>query len=294
MGHRHAALILAALVAPAHAEPGAFCELTPCVPGPVTRTMLTKDLRVGKLTCKHGLERGVDAKQRIVFCTTARPATVDGLEVAADAYTLFHPNGRIYQTHVREPFAMTLADATTVQCGAGLVALHDSGRLRYCTLAADRAGTPKPRRGEGISFHPDGRVATMTLDAAFSAAGLALPAGAFVAWEATGALSGGYLRDAIAAAGLSIRYDFALHPNGTLRGVELAAPAKLQGHDFPERAKLQFRSDGTLETVEYVSDHGFLPHGEQWSDTRHVTFDRTGTVTSSHIEHWQSPVGPKK
>ena len=111
--------VLLALCGPAAAEqPGAFCELTPCVPGPVTRRTLTKDETVRGLVCKKGTELGVDSKQRVVFCTTAKPADVNGLPVAAGAYTLFHPNGRIYQTHLRAAIDLALADKTTVSCGA--------------------------------------------------------------------------------------------------------------------------------------------------------------------------------
>jgi len=253
--------------------------------------MLTKDEQVGKLTCKKGAELGVDANKRIVFCTTARAVDVDGLAVAADAYTLVHPNGRIYQTHVRAAFEVTLADKTTVKCAANLVALHDDGHLRYCELAAKRAGSPRPRVGGGISFHPDGRIASLTLDEPFEAAGLALPAGTFVGWDAKGALLGGYASDAIRAGALSIHYDFALHPSGKLATIQLAAAAKIQGHDFPADAKLGFRDDGTLEAAQYVADRGFMIHGEQWTDTRHMTFNPAGKITSSRIDHWQSPIG---
>jgi hypothetical protein len=207
---------------------------------------------------------------------------------------LFHPNGRIYQTHVRATFEATLADTTKVTCGADLVALHEDGTLRYCKLAGKRTGTPRPRVGEGISFHRDGRVASMTLDEAYTTAGLALPPGAFAAWDAKGALTGGSVTAPITAGALSIRSDFALHPNGKLRVVELAAPAKLQGHDFPADAELAFRGDGTLEAAKYVEKRGFLPHGEQWTDTRHLTFDATGKVTSSQVDHWQSPMRERK
>jgi hypothetical protein len=244
------------------------------------------------VVCKHGQELGVDPKQRVVFCTTAKAADVDGLPVAAGAYTLFHPNGRLYQTHLRANVELTLADQSKVTCGADLIALTDDGKLRYCTLAKPRANAPRPRVGEGISFHPDGRIASLTLDEPYTSAGLALPAGASAVWDANGALLGGYASDPIQAGKLSIRYDFALHPNGKLREVELAAPAKIQGHDFPERAKLAFRDDGSLERAQYIVDRGSMPHGEPWHDTLHASYDRTGKQTGSFTDHWQAPFPP--
>ena len=79
------------------------------------------------------------------------------------------------------------------------MALTDTGRLRYCTLVKPRAGSPRARVGEGIGFHPDGRIASLTLDEPLKAAGLALPVGASVAWDPKGALLGGYSKDPIQA-----------------------------------------------------------------------------------------------
>ncbi len=278
--------VLLGCSAQVHAD-GAFCEVTPCVPGPVIRRVLTKDERVGALTCKKGQELGVDSKRRVVFCTTAKPADVAGLAIAAASYTLFHPNGRIYQTHLRATVERTLADQSKVTCGADLIALTDDGKLSYCKLAKPRTSTPRARVGEGISFHPSGRIAGATLDEPYTAAGLALPAGASAVWDGNGVLVGGYVRDPIQAGTLSIRSDFALHPNGKLRIVELAVAAKVQGNDFPEDAKLAFHVDGTLERAEYVSAHGFMIHGEQWRDTVHATYDAAGKLATSTTDHWQ-------
>jgi len=282
------------LTAQAHGDGGAFCELTPCVPGPVTRRVLTRPVQVGGISCKQGQELGTDAKQRVVFCTTAKAADVDGLPIAAAAYTLFHPNGRVYETHLRAKVELTLADHSKVTCGADLIALTEEGKLRYCQLAGPRATAPRPRVGEGISFHPDGRIAGLTLDEPHGVAGLVLPAGASAVWDAKGALVGGHAPDPIQAGKLSIQYDFVLHPQGRLKAIELAAAAKIQGNDFPARAKLEFRDDGSLERAEYVVKHGFMPHGEMWTDTLHATYDVTGKRTGSTTEHWLAPSSPHR
>lgn len=280
--------ILLGIVAPAHAAPSdAYCHTCP----PASRRMLSKDERTGKITCKKGTELAVDAKQRLVFCTTAKAIDVDGVAVAAGAYTLFHPNGRVYQTAVRAPFEAVLADQTTVMCAANHVVLDEHGRLLYCRLGARRAGTPQARVGEGISFHADGRVAGMTLDEPFTAAGIHLPPGASVSWNDRGVVIGGGSGSPIAASGLSIINEFRLHPNGRLQSCMLATPGTLQGHAFPAAAKLSLRADGSLERAEYIQDGGFMIHGEHWTDTLHLTFDATGKITSSHVTRWQSDVG---
>jgi len=279
------------------ADRGAFCELTPCLPGPVTRHKLAANRKVGAITCKKGQDIGVDTKQRVQYCTTARPARVDGVPVAANAYTLFHPSGRIYQTHARTPFRRALADGSTVICGADLVALGDDGSLRYCKLAgalASTRGRPRPRVGEGITFYPDGRVAGMTLDEPYTAGRLALPAGTSVAWDDKGTVLGGYLQSELSTRGISIKYEFELHPNGALAHATLAAPATIAKHPFPSFGELWFRDDGTLARAQYVSDRGFMIHGEPWTDTRFESFDRSGKLTSTRTEHHQSTQRPPK
>jgi hypothetical protein len=287
---------LAALAAPAAADDPArttaFCELTPCLQGPFKRRTLTKHERHAGVTCKKGQDLGVDRKQRIAFCTTAHKVKVGGLPVAAGAYTLFHPGGTIYQTHLSGRHVATLADGTTVTCGKGLIALTDTGALRYCTLAGARSDVPAPRIGEGIAFHPDGKRASYTIDKAATIAGLALPAGTHVGWSAKGALVGGTLSGPITVGALTINYAFSLHANGALEAVTLVAAATIQGHEFPAFAKLELRADGTLVRAEYVEDSGFMVHGEPWTDTRRSSYDKDGKITSTSLEHYQAMDSP--
>ena len=76
------------------------------------------------------------------FCTTARAQVIDGLALAADAYTLVHPNGRVYQSHLRAPQTFTLADGSTVGCDRDLIALTPDGAVTYCQLKDARAVGP--------------------------------------------------------------------------------------------------------------------------------------------------------
>jgi hypothetical protein len=289
-------IVLVAMPAAADvSRDNAFCELTPCVPSPVKRRTLTKDEPgPSGLTCKKGTDLGTNTSGQIVMCTTAKQATADGVVVAANAYSLFHPNGRIYQTHTAANFERTLADGTSVSCGPDLVAFEPDGKLRYCKLAAARAGSPKAKVGEGIAFHPTGKVASMTLGEPLAVAGLVLPAESWIAWDAKGVALGGTIKGELVAGALTIRYEFGLHPNGKLKTVTLAKDATVAGHKFPAFGKLAFRDDGTLEAAEYVSDRGFMIHGEEWHDTKYETFDRSGKVTSSRKDHYQSDVRPPK
>ncbi len=284
--------LLIALSARVAVADGAFCQVTPCLDGPVARRMLAKDELIGQLWCAKGSEAGVDAKGRLQFCTTARALDVDGLRVAKGAYTLVHPNGHIYQTTLRDARAFTLADKSTVRCGADLIAMADDGHLQYCKLAAARTGTPRARVGVGISFFADGRVRTMTLDEPLQFASLALPAGAFVAWDAKGQPSSGTLTKTLVVGALPLAGEFTLYPSGKPHFVELGEPAKLAGTAFPSRAKLELREDGSLARAEYVSASGFMIHGEEWTDTTTTSFDVAGKVTATSTRHYQSDVRP--
>jgi hypothetical protein len=287
-------LAIVALLAGTASADGAFCEVTPCLEGPVTRRMLAKDELIGRLWCAKGSEAGVDPKGRLQFCTTARALDVDGLRVAKGAYTLVHPNGHIYQTTLRDARDFTLADKSTVRCGAELIAMSDDGHVTYCKLAAARPGTPRARVGEGISLFPDGRVQGVTLDESYTVGVLTLPPGASVVWDAAGHAIGGFLKDAMAVGALSIFFDYTLYPSGKLHDIELAAKTTIAGHEFPEFAKLELRETGTLAAARYISDRGFMIHGEEWTDTTVATYDAAGHVVTTSTSHYQSDVRPPK
>lgn len=279
------------LALPARADK-AFCNVTPCDQREITTRTLAKAVMAGPVTCKAGHEVGEDKQQRVVYCTTAKSVVVDGMTVKADEYTLFHPNGRIYQTRMARPFVRTLANGTKVSCGADLVSLDPSGALTYCKLVAPLAHSPKIRVGAGIVFFPNGKLRAFTLDEPYTAAGISFIPGSSVSFDEQGKLVGGWLPDPVAAGSLTLYWDFEVWPNGKLRAIQLEKPATVQGHAFPKRAKLAFRDDGSLEAAEYIEKEGFMVHGEPWHDTRFLTFDKTGKVTSSRTEHYQAKEGP--
>jgi hypothetical protein len=59
-----------------------------------------------------------------------------------------------------------------------------------------------------------------------------------------------------------------------------------------ERARVWLHADGSARHLEYVADEGFLPHGAEWRDTRHVTFACAGRIVSDETEHWQGEPEP--
>lgn len=270
--------------------PDAFCELTPCLTGPFDRRKLIHDEIFGRVACQAGTEVGFDLQRRLAFCTTARAVVLDGVPVAAGAYTLFHPNGRLYETHLAKARAFVIAGGRKVSCAAQLVALNDDGQLRACALSTAFRGAIAARANTFISFHPDGRIASATLDRPVTVAGIRFAAGTRLDWDVAGAVTGGSLATPGRVAGLPIRSDFALYPDGKLKFVDLEEPTRVQGHDFPVGAELQFRADGTLERALYVAASGFMIHGEAWRDTASVTYDRSGAETSRSVHRWQSEV----
>jgi hypothetical protein len=289
------ALAVLAGAASAHADalPDArvFCEVTPCLQGTAHRRVLAKDETVGGARCKHGTEVGTDDAGHVMNCTLAGAQTLDALPAAADAYTLFHPNGRVYQTHLATPHEFAMPDGSTTSCDAEVVAVYDDGSLYWCELHAARGVA---RVHAAIMFYPGGKPMGLTLDAAGTLGALQVPAGTAVQWDASGTALGGELPSPITARGLSIRGEFTLLPSGQVGSVVLAAETTLAHTKFPAGAELQLRDDGSLERAKWISARGFMIHGEEWEDTTTASYDATGHTTSSYTTHYQSNVRPEK
>lgn len=284
--------VLAIELPHARGDDRVFCEVTPCLhPIGLVRHKLAAEAVHHGVTCKAGQEIGSDRDHRIVFCTTARAAEVDGLPIAGNSYTLFHPNGRIYQTHLGRNYTGKLGRDRVVTCGPDTIALFESGNVMFCKLAKfDDGGPLVPRVGLSIAFHPNGRIHHAVLDRAFTIDSLTMPAGATASFDDLGQFVGGFLHDPVTVGALTIVGDLTVYPGRSLKlhDLELAKPVVINGQQFPERAKLTFRDDGTLERARYVADRGFMIHGEQWTLTRTTTFDRNGKVLSSTDQRWQS------
>ena len=126
------------------------------------------------MTCKQGENIGLDSQQRVQYCTTAREVDVAGLPVAAKSYTLFHPSGKIYQTHAPKKFERVLkivrrSRAASMSCQSPTTARCSTARSARRTrcrpgVGGAKAGGVKASVGDGIAFHPGGDFAGLTVD----------------------------------------------------------------------------------------------------------------------------------
>ncbi|MDC0741369.1 hypothetical protein [Polyangium mundeleinium] len=258
-----------------------------------THVVPEHDTRFGAVVCKA--KQGVwrDPTGQVRACTVARPVTVSGIDIGADAYTLFHANGHPWQTHVAHPITWKTAAGVVVPCAADLVVFSKTGALEHCKLHRPMVlDGVACRAGESVAFHPGGRLWAATIDAPVLALGITFPEGKRLSWHEDGSFAGAYVTEPWEIQGFVVRSDVKVHPNGKLAEIVLAQPRDLAGQSFPAGAKLRFRADGTLQRADYVSKRGFMIHGEPWSDTVHLTFDCHEKVVESHTEHFQADHAP--
>ena len=279
--------------APSDGRVKAFCRVLPCKERLVSRRILERDERFGDVVCKAKMEASIDRDGKVVACKLAQPMTVDGLQLAADTFVKFDDEGHVEDMELKAPRDFTLADGTAVKCAADDASFRKQ-RLMECKLAAALTKNGVHcRAGAGVSFYESGAISGATVDAPVATKELTFPAGSRIYWKESGAVAGGYLEAPLTARGLSIKYDVELHDDGALATIELEKDATIQGHGFPALAKIGFRADGSLEAARYVEKMGTMIHGELWTDTRTMTFDAKGNVTSSNLEHYQARDGPE-
>lgn len=258
------------------------------------RTVPDRDQRFGPILCMADREVWFDDAGRMRVCTVARQVSLAGVVIENGAYTHFFPSGNPEQTTLARAQSLETAAGLTVPCAADFVALSDAGAVEHCKLEQPMTIRGAACRvGESVAFHPGGQLWGATIDQPYQALSVSFPAGTRLRWHPDGSLAGGRLSDPLRVLGHAIRYEFAVHPNGKLAEFTLAAAETIGSYRFPERATIRLRSDGTLQSAEYESDHGFLPHGEPWTDTTHMRFDCAGRLKGSHVEHYQAPSGPE-
>jgi len=263
-----------------------------------TRTLLTKKRVFGDVVCMAGRELWLDDQGRHRACTIKEPVVLHGIPIAAEAYTLFHSNGRAFQTTSTRITTLRTAFEPAIACAAGHLVLADTGELQSCTLEATTVlGGVACRGGESVVFHKDGSLWSATTDQPLEAAGVNYESGTDLRWFSTSSpsgasLSGGRLDEARILAGIPIRYDFLVHPSGALAEFRLSEEHSIGGHSFPARSLIRLRRNGRLFSAEYISERGTMVHGEQWTDTTHQRFACDGRLVSSKVEHWQSDVRP--
>jgi len=270
-----------------------FVEFLPEKEVALTRSKPTTPVRFGKVVCEANEEVWRDADGRVRVCTIATRTTVEGVDIAAGAYTHFHASGRAYQTHLARPQTLKTAKGQPIPCGKSLVVLTEAGALEHCQLAKPvTLGAIACRKGESVAFHPGGELAMAVIDSPYTTLGTEFPAGTRLSFHPTGALAGGWIHDPLRVDGVLVRWDFAVYPSGKLHAFELAEKRTIQNHELPRRAKVELREDGSLRRAEYEVDSGFMPHGEMWTDTKYVRFDCYGAVVGEHVEHWQADRPP--
>lgn len=279
---------------PRRSGPRPFVEVVPREDVPVTPETPSHEVQLGRgIVCKAHEKVWRDEQGRIRTCTVARRVKAFGLDLAADAYSQFHADGRPYQTHIASQQELVTAAGEKLLCAADFVMLSKTGALEHCTLVhATVIGKVPCRAGESVAFHPGGRLAMAVLDQPMKIAGLELPAASTVFLFPSGALEGGWLKEPARIRGFLVSYEFTLHENGALHVFRLAEARTIQGQKLPERATVELRRDGSLAQAEFEVDQGFMPHGELWTDTKQVSYDCAGKVRSEYVEHYQAPFPP--
>src|SRR5262249_6433955 len=81
-----------------------------------THVVPDHDVAIGRVVGRAGAGVWRDPEGRLRVCTVARRVALDGVEVAAGAYTLFHESGRPYQTTLARHQALTTAVGLVVPC----------------------------------------------------------------------------------------------------------------------------------------------------------------------------------
>ena len=274
-------------------RPRPFVDVIPREDVELTPEKPARDVAFGSAVCKAGQEVWRDQGGRIRTCTIARRVTLFGIDIAAGAYSHFWEDGRPYQTHIARPMELVTAAGEKVQCKADFVLLSKAGALEHCTLARSTTiGKVACRGGESVAFHPGGQLSIAVIDQPLVVSGTELHEGTLLYWFESGAPAGGVLGAPTRIGGTRISSEFGLHESGALRAIHLAEARTIHGQKLPERAIVELRKDGSLQYAEFEVDRGFMPHGEMWTDTKHVRYDCASKVSTEHTSHYQAEFAP--
>ncbi|NUO47608.1 MAG: hypothetical protein HOV80_02000 [Polyangiaceae bacterium] len=257
---------------------------------PMTMTIPNAPVTHGAATCRGDREVWRDEAGRIRVCTLASAATVEGVAIAADAYTHFHANGVPYQTTIASDRSFKSGSDVEIPCKGGeLVVLSDKGALDFCTLGKPMVldGT-SCAPGQSVALRPNGRLHGCTLAEAISGMGIEIHAGVRVSFHPSGALASAFRPEQTIVHGYRVQYEVEIHENGELAHITLLEPRTIAAIELPERAEVWMRPDKSVWHIEYVADDGFMPHGEMWTDTRKVTFDCEQRIVADVTDHWMA------
>jgi hypothetical protein len=257
---------------------------------PMTMTVPKQPVNHGAATCRGDREVWRDEAGRIRVCTLASAATVEGVAIAADAYTHFFASGLPYQTTIPKDRAFKSGSDVEVPCkGGGHLVLFEQGTLDACTLgkAMTFDGT-SCAPDHTVTLRPNGRLHACTLAEPMRGAGIEISAGTRVGFHPDGSFASAYLSQQTIVFGYRVQYELEVHENGELAHFTLLEPRTLAAIDLPERAEVWMRPDKSIWHIEYIADEGFMPHGEMWTDTRKVTFDCEQRIVSDVTDHWMA------
>jgi hypothetical protein len=263
---------------------------------PMTMTVPKQPVKHGAATCRGDREVWRDEAGRIRVCTLAGAATVQGVAIAADAYTHFHANGAAYQTTIPSDRAFKSASDVEVPCkGGGHLVLFEQGTLSSCTLGKQMVldGT-SCAPDQTVTLRPNGRLHGCTLAEGITAVGVQLRAGIHVGFHPDGSFASAYLPEQMIVRGYRVQYELEVHENGELAHITLLEPRTVAAIDLPERAEVWMRADKSVWYIEYVADRGFMPHGEMWTDTRKITFDCEQRIVADVTDHWMAEKPPRR
>ncbi|MBX7082202.1 MAG: hypothetical protein K1X88_23540 [Nannocystaceae bacterium] len=260
-----------------------------------TMTKTAQLRRFGAIPCAGDREVWLRPDGELDVCTLAAPTTVFGLALAGDNYTHFHPGGRPEQTTLAKPHTLTTKAGVELPCAAEFVALDDAGHVEHCTLARDHAfGDIVCRRGESIALRPTtGTLWACVIDRPFALDGTPIAAGTRVSWHERGTVESVYSPQPLVIDGIAVRYEIALHPDGTLAHYTLDEHRTIGGIALDPFAQVWTYPDGRPWHLEYVAERGFMIHGEPWTDTRSVTFACDGSILRDRTEHFQATSPPR-
>ncbi len=226
----------------------------------------------------------------LLHCTTdAQHAQwIQKIPVMPNTYTLFHPNGAIWQTRIL-PHTFQLRNRFKVVCTTGSATFFPDGTLESCRVEKPTVYAGIACKKGMIGFHYNGSVATAYLNKPKTYFGIHFHTGTWLQWDRKGRVTGGntVYSKKITHKGVTFHYEFKLHRNGQLALVTLVKPLQVGKRIFPSWSRLWFRQDGTLRKAVYTEKSGHLPHGEEWRDIRTLKLDSSGKITSSTLKHEQ-------
>lgn len=255
-----------------------------------SRISLKQPEQFGSLVCRSKRSMSLYPNGVLLHCTMdAKQAQwVNNIPLKPDAYTLFHPNGRVWQTSIL-PHTFRLRNKRQIACGSGSATFFADGTLASCTL-------DKSLKMDGVvcqkghtTFHYQGRLSSAKLQQPKMYGSLKYPKGTWLAWNKDGKLLRGTLSypHNMTIQGVSVHFDFRLHSNGKLAYANLHKPLKRGKRTYPSFSKLWFFPNGTIQKAVYNERTGHLPHGELWRDIRTLVFNKQGKLISSTKKHEQ-------